>query len=135
MKNLELSHVQPHYRLLTEEQIQELHQASLNILRKTGIRVMHKEALDLLKDSGCEIKNGEVVSFPSQLVEEAIHSAPKGISVYDRSGNEAMRLEGRNSYFGTGTDLLRTVDLETGKDRPSVLQDVINCSHHFRLLR
>lgn len=39
-----------------------------------------------------------------------------------------MRLEGRNGYFGMGTDLLRTVDLETGKTRLSVLQDVRNAA-------
>jgi trimethylamine--corrinoid protein Co-methyltransferase len=128
LNDLEQSHVQPQYRLLTQEQIQGLHNASLSILEKTGVRVLHLEALKLLVDAGCEVKNGNVVIFPRQLVDDAIRSAPKGITIYDRSGKEAMQLKGRNNYFGSGTDLIRTVDLETGKERPSILQDVINAA-------
>jgi trimethylamine--corrinoid protein Co-methyltransferase len=122
------SQVRPQYSLLDKEQILELHDASLTILEKTGVRVMHKEALGLLHDSGCTFKQENIVLFPRKLVENAIDSAPKEIVIFDRTGKEAMRLAGRNSYFGTGTDLIRTVDLETGKDRPSVLQDVINAA-------
>ena len=39
-----------------------------------------------------------------------------------------MRLEGRNIYFGLGTDLIRTQDLETGETRPTRLQDVVNAA-------
>ena len=39
-----------------------------------------------------------------------------------------MTLENRNSYYGLGTDLVYTYDLETGKTRESVLQDVINAT-------
>jgi trimethylamine---corrinoid protein Co-methyltransferase len=122
------SQVRPHYRLLTQDQILELHEASLNILETTGVRVMHEEALELLTGSGCKIRRDDIVLFPRQLVENALESAPKAIAIFDRSGRKAMHLGGRNSYFGTGTDLIRTVDLETGKDRPSVLQDVSNAA-------
>ncbi len=46
------------------------------------------------------------------------------ITVYDRDGEPAMELGGYNSYFGTGSDLMSTYDLETGEHRPSVLEDV-----------
>jgi trimethylamine--corrinoid protein Co-methyltransferase len=39
-----------------------------------------------------------------------------------------MRLEGRNIYFGLGTDLISTYDLKTGETRPSRLQDVVNAA-------
>jgi trimethylamine---corrinoid protein Co-methyltransferase len=126
--NLERSHAQPNYRLLTQDQIKELHLASLSILEQTGIRVLNEDARCLMVNAGCEMKSKEVVLIPRGLVENAIRSAPRGITIYDRSGSEAMRLEGRNNYFGTGTDLIRTVDLETRQDRLSILQDVINAA-------
>jgi trimethylamine--corrinoid protein Co-methyltransferase len=120
--------VRPQYRLLTDQQIQEIHRASLEVLETVGVRVPHDEALQLLRDVGCRIKDGNIALFPNWLVEEAVRSAPSRITIYDRLGNEAMRLEGRNIYFGMGTDLINTVDLETGETRPSLLVDVVNAA-------
>lgn len=120
--------VRPRYRLLTEEQIQETHRATLEILETVGVRAPHEEAVQLLRDAGCRVKDGDTVLIPNWLVEESIRSAPSRISLYSRNGEEAMRLEGRNVYFGLGTDLINTVDLETGETRPSVRQDVANAA-------
>ncbi len=118
----------PRYGLLTEDQIQEIHRASLEILETVGVRVSHEEAVQLLREAGCRVKDENIVRFPNWLVEECIHSAPSRITIYDRRGEEAMRLEGRNVHFGLGTDLISTVDLETGETRPSRLQDVVNAA-------
>jgi len=128
MTNNPYTQVRPAYRLFNQEQIEEIHRASLEILETIGIRVPHQEAIQLLQQNGCRIKDGEIVIFPNWLVEECIRSAPSRITIYDRQGGEAMRLEGRNNYFGTGTDLLRTIDLDTGHARTSCLQDVINAA-------
>ena len=55
-------------------------------------------------------------------------TVPPQIIIYNRKGQEAMKLGGRNIYFGLGTDLLRTIDLETDKLRLSILQDVKNAA-------
>ena len=118
----------PSYRLLTKDQIQEIHRASLEILETIGVRVSHEGAVQLLKDAGCRVKEENVVRIPNWLVEECIRSAPSRITMYNRKGEEAMRLEGRNIYFGLGTDLISTYDLTTGEIRPSRLQDVANAA-------
>ena len=118
----------PRLRVLTDEQIQELHYASLRLLQTVGTRVAHAEALEMLRAAGCRVQGDGIVLFPEWLVEEAIRSAPSLITIYNRRGQEAMRLEGRNIYFGMGTDLIHTFDLRTNKLRPSLLQDVINAA-------
>jgi trimethylamine--corrinoid protein Co-methyltransferase len=118
----------PTYRLLTEDQIQEIHRASLEVLETIGVRLLHEEAVELLRDAGCRVKDRNVVQIPNWLVEECIHSAPSRITVYSQDGKEAMRLEGRNIHFGLGTDLISTQDLETGETRPTRLQDVVNAA-------
>jgi trimethylamine--corrinoid protein Co-methyltransferase len=120
--------VQPRYRLLTDEQIGEIHRATLSVLETVGVRVMHEEALDLLRRAGCRVRNEDIALIPNWLVEQAIRSTPHRFTVYNREGREAMRLEGRNLYFGLGTDLMNTVDLDTGQTRPSVRQDVANAA-------
>lgn len=114
----------PTYRLLTPEQIRSIHTASLDILETTGVRVHHDEARQLLANAGCRIKGDHIVQIPNWLVEDAIRSAPSRITLYDRLGNEVMRLEGRRVHFGMGTDLIQTYDLQTGDLRPSRLSDV-----------
>ena len=122
------SQCRPSYRLLTEEQIKEIHHASLEILETVGVRILHDEAVEMLREAGCRVKNGNIVRIPNWLVEESIRSAPSRITIYNQSGQEAMRLEGRNIHFGLGTDLINTQDLETGETRPTRLQDVVNAS-------
>jgi trimethylamine--corrinoid protein Co-methyltransferase len=120
--------VKPKYRLLSQNQIEAIHRATLRVLETTGIRVAHEEGLELLLSAGCRRKARDIVLIPDSLVEDSIRSAPSCITIYNRLGQEVMRLEGRNSYYGPGTDLIRTEDLYSGEIRPSVLQDVINAA-------
>jgi trimethylamine--corrinoid protein Co-methyltransferase len=118
----------PTYRLLTQEQIEEIHRASLEILETVGVQVLHAEGAQLLEDAGCRRKEDDVFQLPNWLVEDAIRSAPSRITIYNQTGEEAMRLEGRNNYFGLGTDLVTTYDLERGERRESELGDVVNAA-------
>jgi trimethylamine--corrinoid protein Co-methyltransferase len=118
----------PGYRLLTEDQILEIHRASLEVLEKVGVRLLHDEAVKLLRDAGCRVEGDNIVKIPNWLVEECLRSAPSRITIYNRKGQEAMRLEGRNIHFGLGTDLISAVDLQSGETRPSRLQDVVNAA-------
>jgi len=118
----------PTYRILTEDQIKELHRATLELLETVGVRVMAPEGVQILKGAGCRIKDDNIVQFPNWLVEECIRSAPSRISIYNRKGQDAMHLEGNKVHFGLGTDLPKTYDLDTGELRESQLQDVINAA-------
>jgi trimethylamine--corrinoid protein Co-methyltransferase len=103
-----------------------MHRATLEVLETVGVRVHHDRALALLADAGCRIQDTNLVYMPNWLVEESIQSAPSRITIYDRKGQEAMRLEGDNVYFGMGTDLLRTWDIRSGQLRDACLQDVVD---------
>jgi trimethylamine--corrinoid protein Co-methyltransferase len=119
----------PTYHLLTPEQIKSIHTATLELLETVGVDVHHDEARQLLADAGCRLTGDHRVRIPNWLVEAAIQSAPSRITIYDRLGNAAMRLEGRRVHYGLGTDLIRTYDLETGELRQSRLKDVATAAH------
>jgi len=111
-------------QLFDDSQLAEIHDASLKILRHTGVRVRLDEALELLRGAGCQVSDGDLVKFPAAVVEEALGSAPSSIVLYGRDGEPRVRLEGRRTFFGTGSDLPNILDLETGERRPSRLSDV-----------
>lgn len=118
----------PQYRILQEAQIKRIHCATLELLETVGVKVIDEEALEMLGDAGCRIKQENIVLFPSWLVEECIRSAPSRITIYNRLGKEAMRLESNRIHYGMGTDLIHTYDLDTGELGQSQLKDVVNAA-------
>jgi trimethylamine--corrinoid protein Co-methyltransferase len=113
------------FRLLSDEQIARLHEASLEILRDPGIRVTTERARTLLLDAGCGLVGEDRFSIPSEVVERAIDSAPKAFALFDRNGEARVRLgEGRGPYFSPGVTALNYIDPATGEARRYTLRDI-----------
>jgi trimethylamine--corrinoid protein Co-methyltransferase len=110
---------------LSPEQCQKLHNASLEILARTGVRLYHQEAVDLLKKAGASVSEGDRVRIPSGLVEKAFSTVPKRITLHDRHGQPTLFLEDYRCYYGPGSDCLNIIDHRTGERRKPVLQDVV----------
>ena len=115
----------PRFRVLSDDQIEEIHLATLEVLRRTGIVVKEPAGLALLKRGGCWV-DGERVRIPSHLVEWAVSMAPPRVVLCDRNGDPAMFLERNKTYYGTGSDTPNVVDPYSGERRPAVLTDVEN---------
>ena len=79
---------------LTQEQCQQLHNASLEILERTGVRLFNDEALTLARNAGAKVADGNRVRFSAHLVEQALSTVPKSVTLYDRKGRPVMPLEG-----------------------------------------
>ncbi|MEE8416138.1 MAG: trimethylamine methyltransferase family protein [Desulfobacterales bacterium] len=118
----------PSYRILTPDQIEHFHFATLEILETVGVKVLHPEAVELMCDAGCRMKEDNIVLVPNWLVEKCIRSAPNQITIFNRLGQKAMHLAGNRVHFGLGTDLVQTYDVRTGKLRQSRLQDVADAA-------
>jgi trimethylamine--corrinoid protein Co-methyltransferase len=97
----------------------------VEILERTGVRLYHQPAIDLLREAGAQIAEGNRVRIPSALVERALESVPHEVTLFDRHGEPAMRLGGKRTFFGTGSDCLNIVDHRSGERREPVLRDVV----------
>ena len=126
MKAMEIPTFQPRLKVLTREQALAIHTAALEILEKIGFKMEHRGALEMLTGAGCKVSNGDRVRLPAYLVEEALRSAPRQIALHDQKGNRTMPLVNGNSFYGTGSDAIFTLDLETGERRRTVLKDAAN---------
>lgn len=116
--------VQPSVRFLTDDQISEIHYSSLEILERTGVLVYEEHAIELLHGANCSILEDNRVRIPSYVVEEALRSVPKRFSLSNRNGKDRLLVEGRKSYWGTGSDVPFILDSYTGKRRQTSLRDV-----------
>ena len=79
----------PVFRVFSEDALDAIHSASLEVLEKTGVRIHHGESiLKMLKDNGCTVDFEKgLVRFPSYIVEEAVKKTPKTHPSYGRNPN------------------------------------------------
>lgn len=113
------------YGRLAPEQCRKLHNASLEILARTGARLYDQGAIDLLTRAGASVSDGNLVRLPPGLVEKAFTTVPKRVTLYDRHARPSMFLEEGNCYYGTGSDCLNIIDHRSGERRKPVLQDIV----------
>jgi trimethylamine--corrinoid protein Co-methyltransferase len=107
--------VQPKIEVLSQENIQQIHEDALVILSRTGVRVESDRALKMLaKRDGVDI-SGDRVTFEREIVEWAIQSAPSHFTIFNRLGEPAFRFGGDRTRFGIGCTTLQYQDPVSGK--------------------
>ncbi|MFC1912567.1 trimethylamine methyltransferase family protein, partial [Chloroflexota bacterium] len=114
----------PQFRLLSGSQLEELHLATLQILERTGVAFECEEAIELLGGAGADVSNPDRVKIPSFLVEQALRTAPKTITIYTRDGKPAMTLNGTGSHFIGISDCPDILDPYTGRRRTCYVEDI-----------
>ena len=111
--------------VFTDDEVQDIHLATLEVLERTGIWVELKEALDLYSDGGCVVdRESSMVRIPPHVVEEAIASAPPTVVLCGRDPkNDIVVGAGRVGFsnFGEG---IKVIDPTTGELRASTKHDL-----------
>jgi trimethylamine--corrinoid protein Co-methyltransferase len=111
------------YTRLGAQECGRIHDASLEILERTGVDVHDERARDLLVSAGARA-DGIRITLPEHVIMRALEDAPRRMTLCDRNGAVAIRAAGYNSYFGGGSDCLNILDHRTGERRRAVLEDV-----------
>ena len=110
--------------VLSEREINDIHEASLAILRDTGVLVHHKEMLELLGQAGAQVDSTtNIARLPERLVMESAAQAGKTYTLYGRDPARVAR-------FGQGDFVLMSspgqyawIDAETGRRRSATIPD------------
>jgi len=99
--------------------------ATLQIMERTGVAFDCQEAIDILGEAGAEVSNPKRVKIPSYLVEQALRTAPKTITLYTREGESAIVLNGMTgSHFGAVVDCPNFLDPYTPERRQCYVKDI-----------
>jgi trimethylamine--corrinoid protein Co-methyltransferase len=110
--------IQPTIKVLSQENIHQIHEDALVILSKAGVRVESDRALKMLaKREGVSV-SGDRVTFERETVEWAIQSAPSHFAIFDRLGEPAFQFGGDRTRFGIGCTTLHYQDPISGKTVP-----------------
>jgi trimethylamine--corrinoid protein Co-methyltransferase len=112
------------FNVFTEDEIDKIHLATLEVLEKTGLYVGAPEAMDILEDGGAKVdREKKIAKFPPHLVEDCIRSAPHKIVLYGRDPRHDVVLEDKSVNFCTFGQGVFIMELD-GSVRTSVNQDV-----------
>ena len=91
----------PPLELLSADQVEAIHEASLTILSRSGIELLSPRARALLRAIGAEVDEASaLVRLDRELVERALASAPRSFTLTPRNPDHAVTLGGRNLVFG-----------------------------------
>ncbi len=113
-----MSQVKARLNVLSDNQIQYIHDAALTILEKTGIRVDGPSARAVFKKATGQPATDNTVLIPRELTKWAINTAPHKIDVLQRNGLPGFTLDSRDteqSIFGIGVTNLYYQDPLTDK--------------------
>ncbi len=125
-RNMEGIKVRFRLKVITDDQVDEIHEASLKILEKTGVRFDSEDSQKRLLKAGA-VKHPtrkDVITFPRSMTEETIkHIMPYGTN-YARDPKNDMRFDGEHMFAHPLGGNPNMMDLDTGELRMSTLKDV-----------
>lgn len=126
-RQLDPSTLIPVIRTLSDEQVRDIHYATLEILEQIGIDMQDHQGRELLLEAGAWESNKRI-KIPENLLVDALAKTPSRIPMFDRLGNLTLPLELGKVFFGTGSDAIFTHDVHTRERRRSVAHDVEDIS-------
>ena len=111
--------------VLSDQDIQEIHHASLDILENCGVKILSSRMLSFLADRGLDINSEtQIVRFPRACIEDALSHIPSQFEVFDREGRFVFVLGDGNTKIAAGHNAVFWVDTDTGETRNSTVADV-----------
>ncbi len=102
--------------VLSADQVEAIHQASLDVLENLGVDFWNDEALDLLKSAGAEVdRAARHVRFDRALIEESVARAPNLFTLTPRNPARAITVGENHINFGLVGGPANSTDLDRGR--------------------
>lgn len=116
----------PLMKVLSDSEVEKIHNASLEVLTSTGIQVLHEEALKKLDDLGCKVDfSSKRVVLKNEIIEDAVKKIPKSFVMAGR--NPKYDVLGDLDHVCArplgGPDVI--LDWQNDEWRKTVLKDVV----------
>jgi len=115
--------------LLTQNELYQIHSATIEILEKTGVKVFSEDALSLLSDAGAKVDSkSKLVKIQERLIDEVVKKSSKCTILYGRDPKHDVALGDGRVYLMTSSTGIKTMDIDTGNVRASTKRDLADAS-------
>ncbi len=112
--------------IVSEDELEAVHRASLRVLSEIGLDVLHDEARAIMKRAGADVRDGsERVHFDPDMVLELVSHAPSEFRMHARNAAHSYDFGGDNLVFAQVASAPTCSDLDGGR-RPGNQADFRN---------
>ena len=115
------------YRMqfLSDAQLDQLQEATLDILENVGVKFPSEKALNVFAEHDAQVdRQTQTVRLPRDMVFNALKTVPRFFVMGARLSDYDLHLQDNTTYFTTDGCGIETMDLFTGEKRTSTKADV-----------
>jgi trimethylamine--corrinoid protein Co-methyltransferase len=117
-------------QLLTIGQVEQVHEASLEILEYVGMLVRNQEARELYVEHGCvEDLETQIIKFPRAVIEHFRQAIPPTFTFHGRDPSYDCTIPGSGPLVSTGSSAPDIIDIQTGQVRRSRSDDIARIAY------
>lgn len=111
--------------MFSEDELEKIHLATLEILLEMGVKVESTQALEIFDGAGCNVnKETQIVKIPAHIVEDSIRSCPATFKACGRDPEKDYVCENGRSGFVNFGEAPKMIDPKTRKLRTPMKADV-----------
>jgi len=119
-----------HTQMLTDDQVQRVHAASLEILDHTGLLVRNEKARLRFAEHGCRVDHdSKLVQFPADLVARCLELTPPEFTFFARDPACDVTLPRAAPAIATASSAPDIIDPVTGVERRATSDDIARTAH------
>jgi trimethylamine--corrinoid protein Co-methyltransferase len=106
----------PPIQIISADEIEAIHHASLRLLQEVGMEVMHDESRGILKAHGAEVdETNQRVRFDPVLIEQSVARAPAEFTIHARNPVHDVKVGGPHVIFAATGGPAFASDLDRGR--------------------
>ncbi len=123
-------------QIVSDDELEAIHQASLSVLSDTGIDVLLPEAQELFVSAGCSL-DGERVRFDPEMVMETVGTVPAEFMLEARNPAHNVLIGGNNVVFTAVASPPNSGDIAGGRrtGNHADFQNLVRLSQHLNAIQ
>ena len=108
------------WKIISEDEIESIHHASLDVLESVGMKVLHQDARNIFKNAGLNVnESSQMVYFDRDFVLSKISTPPEEFILRARNPKRDLKLGGNHLIFSAVGGPAYCSDLDGGRRRGS----------------
>ncbi len=111
------------YQLVTDNEIQMIHETSLKIMENVGIIFSYEPAREILAKHGAKVE-GHTVFFPKEMVEKYLKTVPSSFTLHGRNPQKNVEINTQDTAYAGPYGSPYVLDMDNGR-RYGTLDDFI----------
>jgi trimethylamine---corrinoid protein Co-methyltransferase len=111
-------------RIVSDDQLETIHEKSLQVLQEIGLDILLPEACDILGAAGALV-TGERVRIGREIIDEALKTPPSEFTFHARNPGHSIQIGGKWIAFAPVGGPPNCSDMDNGR-RPGTLKDNAN---------